>query len=384
MVTLSTADNALKSFYLDAVSEALNTKINPFLAKIDKTSEHILGKDIRKPFTAGFNSGIGSGTEDGNLPAAHTRNYKQLVATLKNFYGTMEISDKAIRASAGSEGAFVNLLNEEMNSLINSAKFNFGRMLFGNGSGILGEVAEVENGVVTVSNVQNFVPGMVVDIVSEATTYEKMQVLAVDYANGKITVDTTGVASGFASMTSGNCYLHGSRGEELTGLDAIFNGTQLYGLVKADEGMTPYIKNSVGDITEEEIQKAMDSVEAATGTRPNFIICSWGVRRALQAYYKQYNMALPTMEVEGVTALNFNGVPVIVDRFCPEGTMYLLNTDCFKLYQLCDWQWLESEDGKILKQVAGKPVYTATLVKYAELLCENPAAQAMLTGITVA
>ena len=63
--------------------------------------------------------------------------------------------------------------------------------------------------------------------------------------------------------------------------------------------------------------------------------------------------------------------------------MYLLNTDCFKLYQLCDWQWLEAEDGKILKQVAGKPVYTATLVKYAELVCDLPAAQAKLTGITI-
>jgi hypothetical protein len=58
--------------------------------------------------------------------------------------------------------------------------------------------------------------------------------------------------------------------------------------------------------------------------------------------------------------------------------MYLLNTDFFKLHQLCDWQWLETEDGKILKQTPGKPVYTATLVKYAELVCDNPSAQGML------
>lgn len=35
-------------------------------------------------------------------------------------------------------------------------------------------------------------------------------------------------------------------------------------------------------------------------------------------------------------------------------------------------RWIEGEDGKVLKQVAGKPVYTATLVKYAELLCYRP------------
>ena len=74
----------------------------------------------------------------------------------------------------------------------------------------------------------------------------------------------------------------------------------------------------------------------------------------------------------GFRTLSFNGIPVVADRFCPAGTMYLLNTDDFGLHQLCDWQWLEGEDGKILKQIAGKPVYTATLVKYAELLCYRP------------
>ena len=84
----------------------------------------------------------------------------------------------------------------------------------------------------------------------------------------------------------------------------------------------------------------------------------------------------------GYKAMSFNGIPVVADRFCPDGTMYLLNTDDFCLHQLCDWQWLEGEDGKVLRQVAGKPVYTATLVKYADLVCTRPCGQAMLSGIT--
>ena len=136
MVTLSSADNALKSFYLDAITETLNMKINPFLAMVEKTSENVTGKDVRKVLTSGFNSGVGAGSETGNLPSAQNRNHYQIVAPLKNFYGTLEISDKAIRASANNEGAFVNLLNDEMKTLVNSAKFNFGRMLFGDGSGV--------------------------------------------------------------------------------------------------------------------------------------------------------------------------------------------------------------------------------------------------------
>lgn len=84
----------------------------------------------------------------------------------------------------------------------------------------------------------------------------------------------------------------------------------------------------------------------------------------------------------GYRTITYNGIPVVADRFCPAGTMYLLNTRDFCLHQLCDWKWLEGDDGKVLRQVPGKPLYTATLVKYADLICTRPCGQAMLTGIT--
>ncbi|MDE6690379.1 MAG: hypothetical protein K2K04_00255, partial [Clostridia bacterium] len=55
--------------------------------------------------------------------------------------------------------------------------------------------------------------------------------------------------------------------------------------------------------------------------------------------------------------------------------IYFINTDDFVLNQLCDWAWLEDEGGRILKQVAGKAAYSATLVKYAELVCKKPCGQ---------
>ena len=146
--------------------------------------------------------------------------------------------------------------------------------------------------------------------------------------------------------------------------------------------MKPYEQTEVGTITESVLQKAIDTIEENSGSKVNFIVCSWGVRRSLADYYTQYRTFIPTLEITGgYKAMNFNGIPVVADRFCPEGTMYLLNTEDFCLHQLCDWQWLEGDDGKILKQIAEKPVYTATLVKYAELVCERPFGQGRLTGI---
>ena len=89
------------------------------------------------------------------------------------------------------------------------------------------------------------------------------------------------------------------------------------------------------------------------------------------------------MELQGgYKAISYNGIPVVSDRFVEDGVMYLLNTSEFALHQLCDWQWLAGEDGRILKQNAGAPTYSATLVKYADLICNKPAGQAKLTGIT--
>ena len=38
MVTLQTADNALKEVYLGVVADQLNTSVNPLLAKINQTT----------------------------------------------------------------------------------------------------------------------------------------------------------------------------------------------------------------------------------------------------------------------------------------------------------------------------------------------------------
>jgi hypothetical protein len=385
MITIETADNALKSFYLDAVTEALNLKVNPLLAKIGQSTADVVGKDVRKLVKVGVSGGIGAGTETGDLPSASETKRVQFVSTLKNLYGTIEISDKALRASATNEGAFVDLLNDEMQSLVKSASFHFGRMLFGDGSGYLTDIFDATRNEIYTANVQNVAEGMIVDFYKDGqpvASLQKRKIVAVDRVNRKIFID--GEPTDSATVENTQLYLHDAKDYELTGLKAIFDSEELYGMNK--EGnffLKPYKETDVGDITENIIQYAMDCIEEASGSKVNFIVCSWGVKRALVEYYRSLSTILPTVEFEnGLKAMSFNGVPVVADRFCPEGTMYLLNTDDYKLHQLCDWKWLEGEDGKILKQIPGKPVYTATLVKYAELMCERPAGQGVLTGIT--
>ncbi len=275
-----------------------------------------------------------------------------------------------------------------MQSLVQNAKFNFGRMLYGNGKSKIATIMSASGASVEFDAVNGFVEGMIVDFIDESShPYEDAQgckVLSVDNATNIVIFDKANLGSIVDEGAS--VALQGSRNYELTGLDAIFGDGDLYGHARSESGLlNAMVQNDVGEISEEIVQKAMDDVEERTGVKTNFIVCSWGVKRALVKYYRENGLSLPTMQVAGgYQALNFNGVPIVVDRFCPKGTMYLLNTDDFKIHQLCDWKWLEGEDGKILKQVPGKPVYTATLVKYAELMCDRPNAQVKLTGITEA
>ena len=381
MVTLSSADKVLKNVYLGVICDQLNKRTNPFYAAIQQGSELVNGKNAVAIIRNGINGGVGSGTESGALPAAKNSTYYQLIADLKNIYGTIEISDKALRASQNSANALVNLLNDEMEALLDSAKFNFGRMLFGDGSGKLATVSKAEDGVYTVDTVRNLAVGQMIDAVNSSgltVSYGKT-ITSVDRTNKTITLDGTPISIAECSL-----YIQGSRNLELTGLGAIFSDSDtLYGLTRSKHGwLKPYSVSTVGTLTENAIQKAIDMVEENGGGHINFIVCSWGVRRALFDLLSGQRTMEPVELTGGFKALSYNGIPVVADRFCPEGTMYLLNTDDFRLHQLCDWQWLEGENGKVLHQVSSKACYSATLVKYAELMCYRPCGQAVLKGIT--
>ena len=389
MVTMTSADSALKNYYLGVVAQQLNAEINPLLAKIRQSSADVWGKEVRRLAQYGVNGGVGAGTEEGALPAAGGNNYEQFVTTLKNLYGTVEISDKAVRASENSAGAFVDLLTAEMEGLVRSSAFNFGRMLFGDGSGVLCKVASVSGNAITADSVQNIVEGMTVDILTEAGAAidgaSARRITQVDREDKTFTVD----GGTLGTSVKANCLVcvQGSYNLELTGLGAIFKDTgTLYGLDRSTRPwLVPYMKAQVGAIGENVLQKTIDALEERAGSRVDFIVCSWGVKRALQnalsASRSQTDMAVLA---GGYKAMTYNGIPVVADRFCPSGTMYLLNTADFCLHQLCDWKWLESDDGRVLRQVPGKPLYTATLVKYADLICARPCGQAMLSGITEA
>lgn len=387
-VTTSTADKVLKTAYLDVVSNYLDYGVNPFLAKIKKTTDSVWGKQIKKLVSMWHTNGITAGSEDGELPDAGSQEYLEFTIELKNLYGTIEISDKAVRASQNKSGAFTNILNNEIESLMKSANDNFSRMLFGDGLGEISAILSRSNGsTYKVTNVHRLHPGMKVMVYNAhddvyANNAHIFTISRVDVGSNTVTFDVE-----IEELGERDTIIYpNTNGKELTGLRAIFDWSIpfLYGIEKSKhKEIMPYVIEEAGEISEMLIQKAIDFVDDRYGNKINFILCSSGVKRALIQHLSTYKRNVDTLELNGgYKTISINGIPVVSDRYCDEGTMYLLNTDDFAMHQLCDWEWLEGEDGRILKQLSNKPVYRATLVKYAELLCSRPWAQAMISGIT--
>lgn len=383
MVTLTSAESALKNVYLGVVANQLNVRSNPLLAKIKMSSKDVWGKEIRKLAPFGINGGVGAGSETASLPKSSGNSYVQFTAELKNLYGKIELSDKAIRASANNMGAFVNLLSDEMEGLVKASAFNLGRMLYGDGSGLLATVSTASGQTVTCDKVNNLIEGMLVDVYTgESVNAKQLKITYVDRVNKTFNFEGTATIK-----TGDKIYCQGSKGYEITGLGKIFDttNTSLYGVSVADyPWLKPYVSapSSNQDISDTLIQEAIDELDFNHDSQVDYIATTAEIRRAYQQYLSACKRNIDVMDLEGgFKTISHNGIPVVADRFVDNGKMFLLSTKDFTLHQLCDWKWLEGENGRILRQNADQPAYSATLVKYAELICDKPCGQALLTKI---
>lgn len=378
MVTLSNADAALKEYYLDAVSAQLNQGVSPFFNEIEKTTQNVFGKYAKCAVYNGRMSRIIAGDEDGELPEAESNRYGEITLPLKNIYGSFSISDKALRASQDSSGALVNLLDAEMEGLISDAKDNFARMIYGDGNGLLATVSSVSGTKVYLDGVKHWFYGLKVDVYNGSSVVANKLTVKEVNATEKYVVFAESISS--YSISSGyTVRMSGAYGKEITGLAALFGKADLYGSDKVnDPFFTPY-KATASSLTAGDVIGAVTAIEERSGGKVKMILCSHAGRKKIADLFASTQKVVTTNDVNvGFSGVYVNEIPVYADRFCPDNRIYLINPEDFVLCQLCDWEWLEDEQGKVLRQISGKAAYTATLVKYAELLCKKPCGQGMI------
>ena len=387
MLNANNADKILRTVYLDVIANQLDTGTSPFFNMVNKGSEDIYGKEVVSPASFGINGGVGCADDDADLPMASSSEFLSFRAPIVNIFGNIEISDKVLRASQTTAGSVVNLLNNEMESLLKAAKFNFARMLFQDGKGILckivGSNSAASGGSTTiyVDGLKNVIEGMIVDVIKNKSVVSAgHRITYVDRAAKTIKVSGT-----VSDLTEGNILtLQGSYQNELYGLPYLYatpaEASTLYGNVRSAMTYLMPSEKKVTSLTADIIQETLDDIEERSGGTINLMIASYDMRRKYLSSLQESRINVDYMNLDGgFKSMSYNGIPFYADRFVPEKTVHFVNTDDFRLQQLGDWSWIEGDGGRILRQLDNKAAYGATLVKYANLICVRPIGQAKMT-----
>ena len=390
MLTMSNIADALKLFYLPGLRYQLNDQASAFLAQIEKSTEEVVGREIRMAMRYGRQGGVGNRADDGTLPTPNSRRTKQAAWETKNIFARFQLTDKTIEASKSNVGAFASMLQQEIEDCETDARLDLSRQALGNGVGVLCTVSQGDyaGGVVTVTvdTTMYLAEGMYVDIIAPDDTVKSQEVEIISVPSSTTFIYA---ASSDPLLVSGDqVFVAGNKNKELTGLDAVVStGGTLYGINRDEH---PWLNSNVfavnGAIAETRIQAGIDEVETKSGSETNFLLCSKGVARAYQNLQTAMKQHVNTLDLKGGwTGLSYAGgkkpIPLVSDKYVLPNRLYGLDLNDWKMYQMADWNWLD-RDGSMLTRVANKPVWEATLVKYCDLGCQRPRGQFVMTGIT--
>jgi len=198
-------------------------------------------------------------------------------------------------------------------------------------------------------------------------------------------VDTTSVIVAGDILT-----IQGSYNLELTGLGKIFEtlscAETLYGKARASYAwLRPYLDTSYGAMDEVSLQAVFNKIEDSYNVSLNHLNMGDTAYGYYQNMLKSRRTINDTLTLAGgQTALKFNELPVVRNKWIPVGAIDIYDTSLFSIDQINDWDWIEGPTKSILNQVAGYPTYTASLTKYCDLMCVLPGGNARLTGVTAA
>lgn len=383
-MTMAKAQEALKQFYLPSLQYQLNTA-NPILSMIERDKTSVVGAEVRMALRFGRNGGVGNRADDGILPTPNQRKTKQARWDTKNIFARIAITDKTMKASRSKQGAFLSLLEADLEDAQADAKDNMARQVFGDGTGVLTNFkVNAANTTLNVDNVMYLAEGQWVDVVDAGgnVTVAKREVIAVDDITNQVTLSGAAIAT----ATTDRLVINGNYGMELTGFKAVFTpNNTLYGIDRTtNKWFNPTIKTTTGTISEVKIQQQIDDTERRAGGKTNFLLSSYGVRRAYQELMLANKRITDVMKLEGgYEAISYNGIPFTVDKYADAGSLYGLDLTTWKLFHIEDWSWLE-DDGAVLSRVANQPIWEASLVRYCDIGCSKPKGNFQMTGITEA
>ena len=384
---LLTFEKALKENYLPVWRNGLTTEPTALLGKIKKVP--LKSNKIVATAPVGLSGGFGFGAEGLATPQAGGVKFERFETNAKDMYVNIAISTKAVRLT-GSGGAMANALDTEVKAAYETAKWNVGRSLFGNGSGILTTSEAVSNSnTIKVADVKYMKEGLIIDVYKSGTSIplEKgkgVRIVAVDRANSTITIGGPAV-----SLDAGFITVQNSYNKEITGLGAIFdeNVATIYGVSKEDNAyLKPTVIDANADIDDSVIWDAVENAETYKNSKIDTILMGKAAYKHYIEYLRTNNVRVEsqTKEIEGgFKAISYafgnREIDVVYDQFIPDDEAWCLDGSTLELHTQ-EWDFADLQGGGIFNLMENSSVYRALLANYGDLICTNPGGCVRITN----
>ncbi len=373
--TLANMEKALKENYLPVWRNGLTTEPSPLLSKIKKVP--LESNKIVATAPIGLSGGFGFGAEGQNTPAAGRVQFERFETNAKDMYVNIAISAKAVRLT-GSGGAMANALDTEVKAAYETAKWNVGRSLFGNGSGVLTACTCDGTNVISVTDAKFMKEGLIVDIMSDEAVHKAgVRILAVDRAGKKITVsDNVTATSGAGSITVQNSY-----NKEITGLGAIFdeNVKNIYGVDRTNNAyLFPTVIEAETDINDGILWDAVEQAETYKNSKLDMMLMGRNAYKSYVDYLRTNNTRVEAITKEivgGFKSLAFafgnREIDMVYEQFVPDNEVWCIESGALELHTQ-DWDFADLQGGGIFNLMENSSVYRALLANYGDLICTNP------------
>lgn len=402
--TLTTADGFLKEDYEgDVIWEQINS-MTPLLTRWNSTVKEVdtvggKSMQLRFPVKTSRNQAIGARAEGGTLPTASNIGGTQMTSAMKFNYGRIQLTGQAIKTSKRSEVAFVKLLDQEIDGMVEGMHVDFARQIHGDGSGFLCQANGTFNNTTIVTVDGPDTRWLEVGMPVYAFT-AKSGGSAGALTNGTISdidQDNNTITLGVATTVNDNEYLFrlGSRGAEMVGLlahiDDGTNAATIQGITRATAGnnysKARLVSAGNASLTEAWLQQAMQTSYTGLfsgGKGATVAICDpQSMRYIAKLLITKERFVDSKKFAGGYSTLTYQvggkAVEFFEDRFAYPGYIQFVNETAVELAYASDakFRWMD-EDGAILQRVIGQDAYEATMYVYSNLVFHNYGSQVRL------
>lgn len=385
---LITFEKALKENYLPAWRNQLGIEPSALLSKIKKSK--LTSNKIVASAPVGLSGGFGYGAEGQETPAAGGVRVERFETYAKDMYTNIVISEKAVKLT-GTAGAMANALDTEVKGAYATAKWNVGRSLFGNGTGILttSKALSTAGNTISVDDVSYLKEGLIIDIyATNGTTPQEngkgRRLLAVDRANKTITI-----GGDAATFSAGFITVQNSYKREITGLGAIFDDsiTTLYGVNKASNPfIKPVVQSAGNDLDDGLITKTLREAKNNKNSDVDMLLMGDDAYDHYVNYLRVNNIRVEEVShviQGGFKAIKFifgnKEIDIVNESFVPAKEAWGVETGCLELHSL-DWNFAELQGGGIFNLMENQSCYRALLTNYGDLICTNPGGCVRITN----